>query len=121
MKGRFLQKCLKKLKNSSIGSPSEKCLKWGWWARARSPIPSDVPKGHSVVYVGENHKRYVIKVSCLNHPLFVALLDQTSNGFGASDFTTADSKFWIPCDEKLFVRVVRHATPPPSRRAICIF
>ncbi|KAI7751349.1 hypothetical protein M8C21_023446 [Ambrosia artemisiifolia] len=32
-------------------------------------IPRDVPKGHLVVYVGENQSRFVINVKLLKKPL----------------------------------------------------
>lgn len=43
----------------------------------KSVISGDVPKGHFVVYVGENHKkRYVIPMSFLSQRLFQELLSQ---------------------------------------------
>ncbi|KAE8717012.1 DNA topoisomerase 6 subunit A-like [Hibiscus syriacus] len=71
-------------------------------------IPEDVPKSHLVVYVGENYKRFVIKLTLLKHPLFKALLDQARDEY---DFTT-DSKLWIACDESFFLNVVRCASSP---------
>ncbi|KAK4377342.1 hypothetical protein RND71_003638 [Anisodus tanguticus] len=38
---------------------------------------ADIPKGHMAVYVGERHNskhRFVVPISCLNHPLFQDLL-----------------------------------------------
>ena len=76
-----------------------------------------MPKGHLVVYVGENHKRFVIKVTLLNHPLFKALLDRAQEEY---DFT-ADSKLCIPCDEYLFLDVLRCASSPQTDRiSLCL-
>ena len=93
---------------------SEYCCKWALWPcmHERCSIPSDVPKGHLVVYVGENHKRYVIKITLLNHPLFKALLDQAQEEY---DFI-ADSKLCIPCDEHFFLSVLRCASSTKNER-----
>jgi len=121
MKSRFLRGCLNKCKKMCLNKciSCEDCCEWALWSsslhEACSNIPSDVPKGHLVVYVGENHKRYVIKVSLLHHPLFRALLDQAQEEY---DFI-ADSKLCIPCDEHLFLSVLRCASSPQNQR-VCL-
>nr|GEX23493.1 auxin-induced protein 15A-like [Tanacetum cinerariifolium] len=40
----------------------------------KNGFPGATKKGHFAVYVGETHKRYVIPLSTLNHPLFRELL-----------------------------------------------
>nr|AMQ09594.1 small auxin up regulated protein [Boehmeria nivea] len=93
------------------------CCQWNLWPfknvvpnHEEVSIPKDVPKGHLVVYVGkdEYYKRFVIKIGLLNHPLFKALLDQARDEF---DYV-AGPKLCIPCDESLFLNVVRCATCP---------
>ncbi|MCL7030514.1 hypothetical protein MKW94_030711 [Papaver nudicaule] len=72
-------------------------------------IPKDVPKGHLVVYVGEDCKRFVIKISLLKHPLFKALLDRAREEY---NFAHPHSKLCIPCEEKVFLSVIRCANTP---------
>ncbi|KAI3917090.1 hypothetical protein MKX01_003539 [Papaver californicum] len=72
-------------------------------------IPKDVPKGHLVVYVGEDYKRFIIKISLLKHPLFKALLDRAREEY---NFTHPHSKLCIPCEEKVFLSVIRCANTP---------
>ncbi|KAE9621811.1 hypothetical protein Lal_00032587 [Lupinus albus] len=124
MKGKFLRGCLNKWKK--MGShiipcaACEYCCHWAMWSSKHEScfIPNDVPKGHLVVYVGENHKRFVIKIAILNHPLFKALLDQAREEY---DFTAADSKLCIPCNEHLFLSVLRCATSPQNERVfLCL-
>ncbi|XP_059643380.1 protein SMALL AUXIN UP-REGULATED RNA 12 [Cornus florida] len=123
IKGTFLRACSKKWrKMGSRVIPSavcEYCYQWALWrsTQEENTIPRDVPKGHLVVYVGEHHKRFVVKITLLQHPLFKALLDRAREEY---DFT-ADSKLCIPCDENIFLSVVRCATAPHDRRiSLCL-
>ncbi|KAK8716797.1 hypothetical protein V6N13_044095 [Hibiscus sabdariffa] len=58
----------------------------------------DVPKGHFVVYVGENRSRYIIPISWLAHPEFQYLLQRAEEEFGFSH----DLGLTIPCEEVVF-------------------
>ncbi|CAK9172096.1 unnamed protein product [Ilex paraguariensis] len=114
MKGKFLRARLnkwQKMANRVIPSAAcNSCCQWALWlsVHEESSIPRDVPKGHMVVYVGENYKRFVIKITLLENPLFKALLDQAREEY---DFTSG-SKLCIPCNENIFLSVVRCATSP---------
>ncbi|KAK8480490.1 hypothetical protein V6N13_024140 [Hibiscus sabdariffa] len=55
-------------------------------------LPDDVPKGHFVVYVGENRSRYIIPISWLDRPEFQTLLRRAEEEFG----------FQIPCEQVVF-------------------
>ncbi|TKY62139.1 Indole-3-acetic acid-induced protein ARG7 [Spatholobus suberectus] len=123
MKGKFLRGRLNKWKK--MGSRVTHCAayghccEWELWSSMHEgdSIPNDVPKGHLVVYVGEHRKRYVIKITLLNHPLFKTLLDQAQDEY---DFI-ADSKLYIPCTEHLFLTVLRRASSPQNERVfVCV-
>ncbi|CAJ1976742.1 unnamed protein product [Sphenostylis stenocarpa] len=64
-----------------------------------------IQKGHLVVYVGDDCKRFVIKVGTLSHPLFQALLEHAEEVFGFSN----GSKLHIPCSENIFLHVLHNA------------
>ncbi|KAK4281497.1 hypothetical protein QN277_012980 [Acacia crassicarpa] len=123
MKRKFLRGCLykwKKMKSRVIPCCAcECCSKWDSWSamHERRSIPSDVPKGHLVVYVGENFKRFVIKVTLLSHPLFKALLDQAREEY---DFVSY-SKLCFPCEEHLFLSVLRCASSPKNKGGTLCF
>ncbi|KAJ0028566.1 hypothetical protein Pint_35653 [Pistacia integerrima] len=119
MKKKFLKAYLNKWRKMGrrvipcAAGGCEYCCQWSLWPsmhREGDAIPRDVPKGHLVVYVGENCKRYVIKITLLKHPLFMALLDQARDEY---DFTT-DAKLCIPCEENTFLDVVRCASQDRS-------
>ncbi|KAI3799523.1 hypothetical protein L1987_34822 [Smallanthus sonchifolius] len=116
-----------KMNNGVLASSAEceKCWERAFkWASSfmhqgskEACIPSDVPKGHLVVYVGENQRRFVIKVKLLKHPLFSALLDEAREEY---EFT-ADSRFCIPCNEDTFLFVVQRAMTRQGRRIMLCF
>ncbi|CAH9113850.1 unnamed protein product [Cuscuta epithymum] len=126
-KGSLLKK-MKRLvyrggRRAAVASSSAEAAAEKWRAEEkRRRIPSDVPKGHLAVYVGERQKRFVIKLTTLKHPLFISLLDETAAELQDEyEYEYDDSKFWIPCDESIFVSVIRCATPPPTKLfSICI-
>ncbi|KQJ83616.1 hypothetical protein BRADI_5g15810v3 [Brachypodium distachyon] len=84
----------------------------GDWARlgsgdedqAKGGIPWDVPRGHTVVYVGEELRRHVVRVSSLGHPLFRELLDRAGEEY---EFAGAN-RLCLPCDEDFFLGVLCH-------------
>ncbi|KAL1209927.1 Protein SMALL AUXIN UP-REGULATED RNA 12 [Cardamine amara subsp. amara] len=124
MKSKFIRSCEKKLKKMTSKDiipciSCEACYERICWAfkKEAEVIPKDVPKGHLVVYVGEEYKRFVININLLNHPLFQALLDQAQDAYGFN----ADSRLWIPCHESTFLDVVRCAGAPQyQKNCICI-
>nr|XP_043608710.1 auxin-induced protein 15A-like [Erigeron canadensis] len=109
---------LKKKRHTNGIVPWLRCETWGFcWISSSNHedgeedcIPRDVPKGHLVVYVGENQSRFVINVKLLKNPLFNALLDQAQEEY---DFA-ADSRLYIPCHEDIFLSVVQCANDRQS-------
>ncbi|KAK4783767.1 hypothetical protein SAY86_018135 [Trapa natans] len=96
-----------------------------WWNRLRGQcfsgfsevrlpedIPSDVPKGHLALYVGEGdgegRTRYVVDISVLGHPLFQLLLDHAAETF---EFSTG-APLRIPCSEATFLSVLNICKNP---------
>ncbi|KAK4771546.1 hypothetical protein SAY87_032078 [Trapa incisa] len=65
---------------------------------AEAQLPLDVPKGHFVVYVGQNRSRHVIPITLLDHPEFQALLRMAEEEFGFDH----DMGLTLPCEEAVF-------------------
>lgn len=72
-------------------------------ARFSGRIPSDVPAGHVAVCVGTNSKRFIVRTTYLNHPLFQKLLVQAEEEYGFAN----RGPLAIPCDESLFEEILR--------------
>ncbi|XXG74940.1 hypothetical protein AAC387_Pa07g3548 [Persea americana] len=66
-------------------------------------IPADVPAGHVAVRVGTNSRRFVVRATYLNHPLFKKLLAQAEEEFGFGN----SGPLAIPCDESVFEEILR--------------
>uniref|UniRef100_A0A803LPH6 SAUR family protein n=1 Tax=Chenopodium quinoa TaxID=63459 RepID=A0A803LPH6_CHEQI len=78
-------------------------------------VPFDVPPGHVAVCVGINGRRFIVKATHLNHPIFQNLLRKAEEEFG---FDNTDGPLYIPCDELAFedaIRVVTRSENLPSR------
>ncbi|KAL8246888.1 hypothetical protein R6Q59_008104 [Mikania micrantha] len=71
------------------------------WPNSRDDngFPTDVPKGHFVVYVGETRSRYIVPISWLHHKDFQILLQQAEEEFGFDH----GMGLIIPCHEEDFV------------------
>ncbi|KAM6554705.1 hypothetical protein CsatB_015467 [Cannabis sativa] len=74
-------------------------------AAARA-APSDVPAGHLVVCVGTSSRRFIVRATYLNHPLFKNLLVQAEEEYGFANHGPLS----IPCDEACFEEVLRVVT-----------
>ncbi|XP_010548082.1 PREDICTED: auxin-responsive protein SAUR40-like [Tarenaya hassleriana] len=72
--------------------------------------PSDVPPGHVAVCVGASRRRYVVRLTHLNHPIFRRLLMEAEEEYGFSQV----GPLAIPCDESLFEEIVRVVTQSES-------
>ncbi|RAL47373.1 hypothetical protein DM860_013338 [Cuscuta australis] len=86
-----------------------------WWRKAaamtaRGCVPPDVPAGHVAIAVGTNFKRFVVRATYLNHPVFRKLLSQAEEEYG---FTNS-GPLAIPCDETVFEEILRFLTRSES-------
>ncbi|GLJ24057.1 hypothetical protein SUGI_0458680 [Cryptomeria japonica] len=66
--------------------------------RSCGALPTDVPKGHSAVYVGSERTRFIIPTEYLNHSLLRALLDKAEEEYGFDH----QMGLIIPCEEVAF-------------------
>ncbi|KAK2971471.1 hypothetical protein RJ640_020877 [Escallonia rubra] len=79
-------------------------------AMASRRIPSDVPAGHVAVCVGTSCRRYVVRATHLNHPIFKKLLVKAEEEYG---FTNT-GPLAIPCDELVFEEIISCLTRSDS-------
>ncbi|KAB1207454.1 Indole-3-acetic acid-induced protein ARG7 [Morella rubra] len=78
--------------------------RWRKNARIRAAhAPPDVPAGHVAVCVGTSCKRFIVRATHLNHPIFKNLLVQAEEEYGFSN----EGPLSIPCEESLFEEVLR--------------
>ncbi|BFG41380.1 hypothetical protein CerSpe_276540 [Prunus speciosa] len=77
-----------------------------WHKKARltaARAPSDVPAGHVAVCVGSSCRRFIVRATYLNHPIFQKLLVQAEEEYGFAN----QGPLTIPCDESFFEEVLR--------------
>lgn len=61
-----------------------------------------VPEGCFSIYVGVQRQRFVIKTSCINHPLFKMLLEEAELEYGHN----STGPLVLPCDVEVFYKVL---------------
>ncbi|KAG0590196.1 hypothetical protein M758_1G078300 [Ceratodon purpureus] len=66
-------------------------------------VPSDVPAGFLVVYVGEERRRFVIKAKVLKHETFRVLLEKSAEEFGYKH----EGGLIIACDVAFFQHLLQ--------------
>ncbi|CAD6337821.1 unnamed protein product [Miscanthus lutarioriparius] len=64
-------------------------------------LPSDVPRGHFAVYVGERRCRFVVPIALLDRPEFRSLLRRAEEEFGFAG-AGAGGILVLPCEEVAF-------------------
>lgn len=67
-----------------------------------TPPAIKVPAGHVAVYVGSRRRRFVLRVTHLNHPSFRNLLRQAEEEFGFSQ----PGPLCLPCNEFVFLQIL---------------
>ncbi|XP_075518341.1 auxin-induced protein 15A-like [Primulina tabacum] len=72
---------------------------------------SDVPRGHFPVYVGETHRRFIVPIYYLNHPLFQDLLHLAEEEFG---YNHPMGGLTIPCHEDHFLSLTSALSSSPT-------
>ncbi|XP_050233075.1 protein SMALL AUXIN UP-REGULATED RNA 12-like [Mercurialis annua] len=79
--------------------------------------PSDVPAGHVAVCVGESCKRFIVRATYLNHPIFKNLLVQAEEEYGFKN----SGPLTIPCDESVFEEILHVVSSSSSRSSSARF
>ncbi|KAG5526753.1 hypothetical protein RHGRI_032870 [Rhododendron griersonianum] len=83
-------------KKAASSSSSSTRVAAGW-------VPPDVPSGHVAICVGTDCKRFVVRATYLNHPIFKRLLAQAEEEYGFAN----PGPLALPCDESLFEEILR--------------
>ncbi|KAL5577410.1 hypothetical protein UlMin_019109 [Ulmus minor] len=63
--------------------------------------PKRAPKGHFVVYVGKEMKRFVLPLCYLKNSNFQQLLEKAADEYGFNNM----NGIVLPCDESTFQRI----------------
>lgn len=88
-----------------------------WRRRSTTPTSSsrrltDVPAGHVAICVGMNCKRFIIRATYLNHPIFQKLLLDAEEEYGFAN----SGPLTIPCEESEFEEILRFISGRETNR-----
>lgn len=75
------------------------------WRNKARYSPHGVPAGHVAIVAGREgcDRRFVVRATYLNHPVFAKLLSEVEEEYGFG----YDGPLTIPCDESAFEDVIR--------------
>ncbi|KAM0049301.1 putative small auxin-up RNA [Helianthus debilis subsp. tardiflorus] len=78
-----------------------------WRRRSSSTSPrrfiaADVPAGHVAICVGSNLRRFIVRATYLNHPIFQKLLTEAEEEYGFNNI----GPLTIPCEETEFEQIL---------------
>ncbi|KVH96636.1 auxin-responsive protein SAUR50-like [Cynara cardunculus var. scolymus] len=83
-----------------------------WRRRATSSsrrlMASDVPAGHVAICVGISCRRFIVRATYLNHPVFQKLLREAEEEYGFCN----KGPLTIPCEESEFEEILRFVSRP---------
>ncbi|URD81287.1 Auxin responsive protein [Musa troglodytarum] len=103
----------RKGKKSIIVKVFERCRSLGH-RRSSSTGRQRAPEGCFTVYVGPTKERFVVRMECVNHPLFRMLLDEAEMVYGF----TSPGPLQLPCDVDVFNKILcemdQEMMAPPS-------
>ncbi|KAI3818973.1 hypothetical protein L1987_12795 [Smallanthus sonchifolius] len=71
-------------------------------------LASDVPAGHVAICVGSNCRRFIVRATYLNHPIFQKLLTEAEEEYGFTNI----GPLTIPCEESEFEEILRFLSRP---------
>ncbi|KAL6963767.1 hypothetical protein U1Q18_034772 [Sarracenia purpurea var. burkii] len=80
---------------------------------AAGHVPPDVPAGHVAICVGNESRRFVVRATYLNHPIFKRLLAEAEEEYGF----TNQGPLALPCDESVFEEILRLVSRAESRNS----
>ncbi|KAL0384480.1 UNVERIFIED_CONTAM: Auxin-induced protein X10A [Sesamum radiatum] len=84
-------------------------LDQGGWKNKIKKKKKKTPRGHIVVYVGEEMRRFFVPISCLKNAQFQELLQQSADVYG---FDHGQGGILLPCTLPTFLRVMINFKPP---------
>ncbi|XP_076955711.1 auxin-responsive protein SAUR20-like [Bidens hawaiensis] len=82
-----------------------------WRRRAASSnrlTATDVPAGHVAICVGTTCRRFIVRATYLNHPVFQKLLSEAEEEYGFCN----KGPLTIPCEESEFEEILRFVSRP---------
>ncbi|KAI3774103.1 hypothetical protein L1987_48646 [Smallanthus sonchifolius] len=91
-----------------------------WRRRAttsRRLMASDVPAGHVAICVGSSCRRFIVRATYLNHPVFQKLLFEAEEEYGFCN----KGPLTIPCEESEFEEILRFVSRPeqdPNNKSV---